>query len=237
MTTRGGRSRPPPPVSRVLKNRINQADGYLMALLRLRTNIDLIMRCGFSWLSLLLLILSTCPAFAQLEEGSVPFRIAEVSRKSAADSQEVTWLSTHESAKAKAQFLIVMQLKQAPKDSSFSFSKGSFRRVPGSKPGEFIKQLSTALAAKKPRLSKSQLQELPFDIAILGSNLSRGRSGQIAGGFVSKPQGTRIATKVFLANGEGEVFLNIDPASGVGEFSIKDEEYGDIVVEELSKVL
>ena len=44
-------------------------------------------------------------------------------------------------------------------------------------------------------------------------------------------------TKVFLADGEGEVFLNLNPKEEIGEFSVKDEEYGSVVVTELAKVL
>ena len=43
--------------------------------------------------------------------------------------------------------------------------------------------------------------------------------------------------KLFLAGGEGEVFLNINAREGLGEFSIKDEDYATIVVTELAKVL
>ena len=51
------------------------------------------------------------------------------------------------------------------------------------------------------------------------------------------PPGNWTAMKLFLADGEGEVFLNINARDGVGEFSIKDEDYATIVVTELAKVL
>jgi len=40
-----------------------------------------------------------------------------------------------------------------------------------------------------------------------------------------------------LGDGSSEVFLNLNPALGKGEFSIKDPEYGDGVLQELAKVL
>ena len=188
---------------------------------------------------LILSIIVSGEAFAQAGGGSVEFRISEVSKKAVGDSQDIVWLASHDSVKGKAQFLITMQLKQPSGSSPFSFSKGSFERVQGSRPSEFLKQLSAALAAQKPRLSKSKLKKLPFDMAILGTGLSRaGGSGQLSGGaFAAKPSGSWIATKIFLAGGEAEVFLNLDPVSGIGEFSIKDEEYGDTIVQELSRVL
>lgn len=170
---------------------------------------------------------------AQEESGGVSFRISEVSNSTVGDAREYVWLATHETKSAKAQFLISIQLKQVQGGSLFAFSKGYFARVPGSQSSELLKQLAVALAANKPRLSESKVQKLPFDFAILGTGLTR----ESGGGFSSKPAGSWIATKVFLAKGEGEVFLNIDPRASIGEFSIKDEDYGNIVVFELSKVL
>ena len=43
--------------------------------------------------------------------------------------------------------------------------------------------------------------------------------------------------KISLSGGEGEVFLNLNPATNNAEFSIKDADYGDIVLAELAKVL
>jgi hypothetical protein len=44
-------------------------------------------------------------------------------------------------------------------------------------------------------------------------------------------------TKLFLADGKGEVFLNLNAAEHIGEFSVKDEDYATIVTTELAKVL
>ena len=60
---------------------------------------------------------------------------------------------------------------------------------------------------------------------------------QFAGSFTSNPPGSWIAVKVFVADGEGEFYLNLSPSDGQGEISIKDEECGDIVVQELATIL
>jgi hypothetical protein len=58
----------------------------------------------------------------------------------------------------------------------------------------------------------------------IGRDLSRGRGAdQYAGAFTSNPKGTWIATKVFLAEGEGEVFLNLDPVGSGGRGGALDE--------------
>lgn len=99
-------------------------------------------------------------------------------------------------------------------------------------------------------------------IALLGQNLSRGARGKeisaggftpdaleqrtsqgqsqgkkiLASGFTSEPPGDWIATKVFVADSEGEFFLNLNSKGGSGEISIKDPEYGNVVLRELSRV-
>jgi len=45
--------------------------------------------------------------------------------------------------------------------------------------------------------------------------------------------------KIFIGEGddEGQVFVNTNPVMRKGQFSIKDEEYGDIVLARLATVL
>jgi hypothetical protein len=74
---------------------------------------------------------------------------------------------------------------------------------------------------------------LPFRAVILGDHVSHSPNGE----FAVTPPGNWTTIKLFLANGASEVFLNLDPALGKGEFSIKDPEYGDGVLQELAKVL
>jgi hypothetical protein len=59
----------------------------------------------------------------------------------------------------------------------------------------------------------------------------------VAGTFGSEPKGDWVAAKLFLGDGEGEVFLNLDPIGGYGELSMKDEAYGDAVLHELGRLL
>ena len=70
-------------------------------------------------------------------------------------------------------------------------------------------------------------------MAILGTDVTL----EPRGGFSAKPGGGWITTKVFLSDGEAEVYLNLNPSIGIAEFSIKDEDYGDIVLRELATIL
>jgi hypothetical protein len=169
---------------------------------------------------------------------SVSFKLQEVGRQKTKDGDELTWLATHESKSGVARFRIRMILKEASGDPPFVFSKGAFMREKDSQPAEFLRQVGKALEAKGGGKRKANVNSLDFTVALLGLNQSRGSGpDQAAGGFTSTPPGDWIVTKVFVAEGEGEFYLNLNPKEGVGEISIKDSDYGDIVLQELARVL
>ncbi len=119
------------------------------------------------------------------------------------------------------------------KDFRFSFGAGRFASETGSDPTVFLAELKKALEAKSLPKNVQKVPSVQFDFAVLGENQSRGKDG----GFSDHPRGNWTTIKIFLAHGEGEVFLNINPKLGKGEFAIKDSDYGDIVLAELAKVL
>jgi hypothetical protein len=98
-----------------------------------------------------------------------------------------------------------------------------------------LADLHKALQAKVQPLPASKRTSIPFTYANIGDNLSQVRGG----GFNTKPPGNWTALKLFLGEGdqEGELFLNINPKIRKGQFSMKDPDYGDLVLAELAKVL
>jgi hypothetical protein len=49
-----------------------------------------------------------------------------------------------------------------------------------------------------------------------------------------------MTIKLFLPKGghdQGEVFLNLNPLLGKGEFSLKDSDYGDYLLKQFAQVL
>jgi len=58
---------------------------------------------------------------------------------------------------------------------------------------------------------------LPFQLAVIGDNLSRASGG----GCNAQPAGDWTARKIFLAGGEAKVFLNTNPVLGKAELSIQ----------------
>jgi hypothetical protein len=171
------------------------------------------------------------------DSASVPFKIQEVSRQTVEGGDEVTWLATHDSKAGVARFKIRMILKKPSGDSPIAFSKGAFLREKDSQPSEFLRQIAKALEAEGTGTGEPKVDVLDFTVGLLGQRLTRGSGpDQFAGGFTSEPPGDWIATKVFVADGEGEFFLNLNPKEGIGEISIKDSDYGDIVLQELARV-
>lgn len=169
------------------------------------------------------------------QPGGVLFRIAQIDDAAAG----TTWLATYDAGGQVAQFRIRLQIAEPAPGSPFAFSAGALYRQPGSDPSVFLRDLALALEASSHDLPPVQkADDLPVQVAILGTGLSRdGSEDGSPAAYLEQPEGDWIATKLFLAEGQAEVYLNLNPAAGWGEFAIKDPESGDAVLAELAKVL
>lgn len=141
------------------------------------------------------------------------------------------WIATYQSGGKTAKFGV--ELGPGHKVDEFaSAGNGRFLREPGSDPTVLLADLKKALDAKTIPTEIAKADSIPFEYVVLGRNQSRWSDG----GFSSNPPGDWTSMKIFLAKGEGEVFFNISPGTKKAEFSIKDSDYGDIVLAELAKV-
>jgi len=163
--------------------------------------------------------------------GAVAFEIAPVEAKAVVRQ----WTATYSAAGKTARFRIEMGPVKVSGDKAFPISsgKGRFLSEPGSDSSVLLLDLKKALGAKTVPDKIGKVASLPFEFVILGENQSRSSGG----GFSDKQRGDWTAMKVFLAGGEGEVFLNLNPVANKAEFSIKDSDYGDIVLSELARIL
>jgi hypothetical protein len=167
-------------------------------------------------------------------EGAVGFDI-----HTAGGDNSQSWIAIHTAEGKTAKFRIELGQATASdaknaKDLRFSFGVGRFASEAGSDPTEFLAELKRALEAKSlPNKKAEKIPSVKFDFVVLGQNQSRGSDG----GFSDHPRGNWTATKIFLANGQAEVFFNFNPQLGKAEFAIKDSDYGDAVLAELVKVL
>ena len=108
---------------------------------------------------------------------------------------------------------------EAGKDFNLKSGEGRFAPEAGSDASVLLADLGKALQAKVQPRAASIRTRVPFTFANIGENLSQATGGG------------------FGADQEGEVFLNLNPKIGKGQFSMKDAEYGDLVLTELAKVL
>jgi len=149
------------------------------------------------------------------------FGIKEIKDTSITEEDERIWLASYKKEGKEAKFRLKLNIKEPEDGFPLSFSKGSFYAEKDSDSEILLRDIANALEAKGKYQSDKEIDSLEFD----------------NGSFDSNSEGDWIATKVFVADGEGEFYLNINPVLGLGEISIKDSEYGDIVMSVLSKIL
>lgn len=113
--------------------------------------------------------------------------------------------------------------------------EGKFLSVKESDNSVLLQALKKALDAKTVPEHSPRVAELAFDAVVFGEHYSQTSSG----GFSATPAGDWTTIKIFLPKGgdDAQVFLNVNPVLGKGEFSLKDSDYGDYLLKELAKVL
>jgi hypothetical protein len=93
--------------------------------------------------------------------------------------------------------------------------------VDGSNPASFLAALEKALEAKRLPLHPRRVNRLDVDAVILDYKKSTGW----------------IYAKLFFGNDQGEVYLNLNLKTGLGEFSEKDIDCGNYVLAQLARVV
>ena len=152
----------------------------------------------------------------------------------------IAWRATYKSDGKIARFRVEFGVSQprpddAPKEVSVRSGKGRLVAEPGSDSSALLRDLAKALEAKTIPKEVKRVPAIPFVFVSLGDHQSQAEGG----GFFAEPPGNWTPNKLFLGDEQHdcEVFLNINPVIKKGQFSIKDEDYGDCVIVELAKVL
>jgi hypothetical protein len=161
--------------------------------------------------------------------GSVGFDIKPVAGENGARR----FLATYQSQGRLAKF--AFEFGPTRTAQGVETGQGRFLAEPGSDASVLLSDLQKALEAKVVPNKVRRVEILPFMFVNLGDNLSQAPSG----GFNAKPPGNWTAIKIFIGDGaqEGDVFLNFNVAIGKGQFSTKDADYGDLVIQHLATVL
>jgi hypothetical protein len=168
--------------------------------------------------------------------GSVGFDIEQLPSGGSAQR----WLATYLSKGKTAKFRIelgpprVLEDKES-KDFDIKQGEGRLLAEPGSDASVLLADLKNALEAKKFPEQVQRARELPFVFVSFGENQSQASGG----GFNASPPGHWTPIKLFIGKGEqeGQAFLSLNPVIKKGQFSIKDPDYGDIVLAQLARVL
>jgi hypothetical protein len=169
--------------------------------------------------------------------GSVGFDIEPLPGGGTAPQQ---WLATYTSQGKTAKFRIELSVSKPLGDTDsrrFSIESGDGRFIaePGSDASVLLADLQKALEARSIPAKVRREGSLPFQFVSFGRNQSQASGG----GFNADPPGHWTPMKIFIGEREqeGEVFLNLNPVIKKGEFSIKDPDYGDMVLAQLARVL
>lgn len=169
-------------------------------------------------------------------KGSVYFRLKEINGVPDTVGMR-SWLGVYEAEGKTARFQLDLKLPRHHDNSGrFSSAQGTLYRVRNSDPSILLSDIAKALKASAPPQPRKRLDSLTLPMVVLGTRMSRSNDSN-GGHLASEPEGNWIATKVFVADGDAEFFLNLNLIDGWGEISIKDAGYGDAVVGELAEVL
>jgi hypothetical protein len=201
--------------------------------------------CFFS-LIILLTFGAACNKFVQpkttekylVSANAVGFAISPLPRENGYDRWQASYVSGGKTAKFVIEFSPAQTSDAGNKQFPIKFGQGRFVAQAGSDASVLIEDLKKALEAKNLPSKVKRSDSLPFMFANIGENMSQ--SGD--GGFFVKPPGNWTTIKLFIGDDGkeedmGEVFLNLNPSIKMGEFSIKDSDYGDVVLANLAKVL
>jgi hypothetical protein len=169
-------------------------------------------------------------------EGALGFRISELPSTRPGTRH---WRATWDSAGQRTQFDIVLLVPPPGDSAPFEFTHGWLLRRAPSESGLFLAQLAALHHVPFGDIGFETHDSLPFTAAILGRDQSQGTSPSDlrAGAFRSDPPGPWLVTKLFLADGDAELFFNVDSADGVAEFVPKDPEYGRLLLPLLGSIL
>ena len=153
-------------------------------------------------------------------------------------SDERVWRVTFDAKTSSAAFDVLLHVPaRMNPDSSLVITPGVLRRVPGGNGRAFLDSLAHAFGADSLPRAVARADSLSLDVGFLGTRLSHSRGKWVyAGEFTSAPAGNWIVTKLFMADGEAEVFFAIDTSTGEAQLIEKDSDSANGVVAEFARL-
>jgi hypothetical protein len=135
-------------------------------------------------------------------------------------------------------FAMRMPPSSETRDSPVPMVRGKLRRVRGAHGQQLVDAIAHAFAADSVPRAVEKVDSLAITVGVLGTQLAHQSGASIyAGEFTADPPGDWIAAKLFLGDGETEVFLAINPRTGEAQLFAKDPEYANAIVREFARIL
>jgi hypothetical protein len=170
------------------------------------------------------------------DDASLAFNLEPVQSRDGSEQ----WIGVYQSQGKVARFRIEFGAAEPTGQESapgvrVTSGEGTLIPQAGSDSTVLLADLKRTLQAKTLPRAPQTKTTVPFTYANLGDHLSQAKDG----GFSANLPGNWTTRKLFFGEGksESQVFLNINAATKKGQFSIKDPDYGDLLLAELAKAL
>ncbi len=164
------------------------------------------------------------------------FRIDEIDGVQKGDELDILWTAFATRSNQACIFKIQMFVKRPQGFPPMAFTTGKFIRVndfPAPWDGSwFLRELMRVLEVSSFPKDVELSQELPFSAVILGVNLQRN-----SGGFSGEKRGNWMPVKIAVGVPSSEVYMHLNAEEGIGEFAIKDKDYGQTIINEFGKII
>lgn len=146
------------------------------------------------------------------------------------------YMATTDDPAPACKFEVIVEHSRRTSDAPFSIAGIALRRQPGSDCTALLSRVSKQLDYSGSLPNPALADEVSGAIAIFAAGQSRTEGPDGTATYSSTPAGGWLDGKLFVAEGEGEVFLAMSERDGIAEFSIKDQDYAPIVVTELARI-
>ena len=142
------------------------------------------------------------------------------------------WELSYRTQHGESRLRVRPQIRTVPDSIPFASATWTLYAVPGYSPRTLLSALATAHGTPDTVILTSPRDSLRLDVSLLAVDAARNSEGA----FGRAGTGSWIAAKLFFADDEGEVYLNLNPARNEAEFGVKDPEYGPVVLRELGRL-
>lgn len=142
------------------------------------------------------------------------------------------WELSYRDASGESRLRVRPRLRAVSDGGPVVASTWTFYTVPGYSPQALLGALARAHGNPDSFRLGAPVDSMRLDVALLAVGAARSSDGA----FGRTGTGTWVAAKLFFADDEGELYLNLNPPRGEAEFGVKDEEYGATVLREISRL-